>query len=93
MHINLSAEIERYLESKVGTGLYHNAAEVVRDAIRRMQEEDEKLSALRAAVQVGDAQIERGEGIPYTPERLAAITAKAFAQARQGNPVNPDVAP
>lgn len=91
MHINLSAEMEQYLQSKVGTGFYSNASEVVRDAIRRMREEDEKLAALRAAVQVGDEQIERGEGIPYTPERLEAITVKAFANSRQGKKVNPDV--
>ncbi|WP_374090139.1 type II toxin-antitoxin system ParD family antitoxin [Methylomicrobium lacus] len=92
MHINLSAEMEQYLQSKVGTGFYSNASEVVRDAIRRMREEDEKLTALRAAVQVGDDQLERGEGIPYTPERLETITAKAFANSRQGKKVNPDVA-
>jgi len=93
MHINLSTEMEQYLQSKVQTGFYGNASEVVRDAIRKMWEEDEKLVALRAAVQVGDAQIDRGEGIPYTPDRLAAITAKALANASQGKKVNPDVAP
>ena len=75
MHINLSQEMEQYLHSKVGAGFYSNASEVVRDAIRRMREEDEKL----AAVLVGDDQLDRGEGMPYTPERLAAITDKAFA--------------
>ena len=93
MHINLSTEMEQYLQTKVQTGFYGNASEVVRDAIRKMWEEDEKLVALRAAVQVGDAQIDRGEGIPYTPDRLAAITAKALANASQGKKVNPDVAP
>jgi antitoxin ParD1/3/4 len=93
MHINLSPEMEQYLQSKVGTGFYSNASEVVRDAIRRMREEDEKLAALRAAVQVGDEQLDRGEGVPYTPERLENITAKAFANARSGRKVNPDVTP
>jgi antitoxin ParD1/3/4 len=45
MHINLSPEIEQYLQSKVGTGFYSNASEVVRDAIRRMWEEDDRLKA------------------------------------------------
>jgi len=93
MHINLSQEMEQYLQSKVGAGFYSNASEVVRDAIRRMREEDEKLAALRAAVQIGDDQLDRGEGVPYTPERLAAITEKAFANARQGKKINPDVTP
>jgi len=93
MHINLSQEMEQYLQNKVGTGFYSNASEVVRDAIRRMREEDEKLAALRAAVQVGDDQLDRGEGVPYTPERLATITEKALSSARHGKKVNPDVAP
>jgi len=93
MHINLSTEMEQYLQSKVGTGFYSNASEVVRDAIRRMREEDEKLAALRAAVQVGDDQLERGEGAPYTPDRLETITAKAFSNSRHGKKVSPDVAP
>jgi antitoxin ParD1/3/4 len=93
MHINLSQEMEQYLQSKVGTGFYSNASEVVRDAIRRMCEEDEKLSALRTAVRVGDEQLDRGEGVPYTPERLEVLTEKAFANSRQGKKVNPDVTP
>jgi antitoxin ParD1/3/4 len=44
-------------------------------------------------VQIGDDQLDRGEGVPYTPERLAEITEKAFANARQGKKINPDVAP
>jgi len=91
MHINLSPEIEQYLQAKVGTGFYSNASEVVRDAIRRMWEEDEALEKLRASIQVGEAQFERGEGIPYSAARLELITEKAFSNARQGKKINPDV--
>jgi antitoxin ParD1/3/4 len=93
MHINLSQEMEQYLQGKVSTGFYSNASEVVRDAIRRMREEDTKLSALKAAVRVGDEQIDRGEGIRYSQERLETITAKAFTHASQGKKVNSDVTP
>jgi antitoxin ParD1/3/4 len=93
MHINLSPEIEQYLQSKLSSGLYGNTSEVIRDAIRRMKAEDEKLNALKTAVQLGDAQLELGEGIPYAQERLEAITEKAYANSRLGKPVNPDVAP
>lgn len=93
MHINLSPEMEQYLQSKVNSGYYSNASEVVRDAIRRMREEDEKLAALRAAVAVGDEQLERGEGMAYTPELLAKISEKAMANARKGKKVSPDVTP
>ncbi len=93
MHINLSPEIEHYLQVKVGTGFYSNASEVIRDAIRRMREEDEKLEKLRAAVQIGDEQLERGEGIVYSASRLEAITEKALSNARNGKKVSADVTP
>jgi len=93
MHINLSPEMEQYLQVKVSTGSYSNASEVVRDAIRRMRDEDEKLAALRFAVAVGDEQLERGEGATYTPERLKRITEKGFASARNGKKVGADVKP
>lgn len=91
MHINLSPEIEQYLQVKVGTGFYSNASEVVRDAIRRMWEEDDKLEKLRTAVRIGDEQLECGEGIVYSASRLEAITEKALSNARNGKKVSADV--
>ena len=44
MHINLSDEMERYIKSKVGTGFYGSATEVIRDAIRRMQASDAQIA-------------------------------------------------
>jgi len=93
MHINLSPEIERYLQSKVEKGFYKNPSDVIRDAIRRMREEEEKLQALRAAVQAGDKQLEQGEGITYTPELLDKIKEKAFENARKRKKINRDVTP
>jgi antitoxin ParD1/3/4 len=51
MHINLSDEMERYIKSKVGTGFYGSATEVIRDAIRRMQASDAQLAPPGAAPQ------------------------------------------
>jgi len=85
--------MEQYIQVKVSTGYYNNASEVVRDAIRRMRDEDEKLAVLRSAVDVGDEQLECGEGATYTPELLKQITEKAFANARNGKKVNADVKP
>lgn len=45
MHINLSAEMEAYIKAKVASGLYGNATEVIRDAIRRMQFEETRVAA------------------------------------------------
>ncbi len=93
MHLNISAEMEQYLQAKVGTGFYGNVSEVVRDAIRRMRDEDEKLTVLRAAVRAGDEQLALGQGRDYTPERLEQITEQARANSRNGKKVNGDVTP
>jgi antitoxin ParD1/3/4 len=93
MHINLTKEMESYLQTKVSGGFYSNASEVIRDAIRRMREADEKLEALRAAVRVGDEQLDRGEGQPYTPELLDKMTEAARQGAKQGRKVGRDVTP
>lgn len=93
MHIKLTSKMEKYLQSKVKSGMYGNASEVVRDAIRRMNDEDRKLEALNRALQEGEEQIARGEGIVYTPERLKFITKRASANAKKGKRPNPDVLP
>lgn len=93
MHIKLPKEMENYLQAKVSAGFYGNASEVVRDAIRRMREEDDKLEALRSAVRAGDDELDRGEGRTYTPELLENLTETARAGAKQGRKVRRDVAP
>lgn len=54
-----------------------NATEVIRDAIRRMQAEQTRLEAWRAAVQRGEDDIARGETVVYNGDELRAIAAEA----------------
>lgn len=92
MHINLSPEMEGYIKGKVSSGFYGNATEVIRDAVRRMQTEEERLASFRAAVAIGDEQIEKGQGIRYTPEVRKEILKEALARKKAGKPItNPDV--
>jgi antitoxin ParD1/3/4 len=93
MHVNLSPDVERYLHGKVEAGFYGNVSEVIRDAIRRMKDEDAKLEALRAAVQVGDEQIARGEYTLHTSESLGQSMERARTNAKRGKKVCSDVIP
>lgn len=93
MHVNLSTEMETYIKSKVGSGFYGSATEVIRDAIRRMQAEEERIAAFRAAVAKGDMQIDRGEGIAYTPELMARLTQAALDDMHSGKSMDADVLP
>lgn len=93
MHVNLSSEMERFIKGKVEGGFYGNATEVIRDAIRRMQADEARLAAWQAAIKKGDDQLDREEGIAYTPELLEEITQSAIAARHNGEPINPDVLP
>lgn len=93
MHINLSPEMESYIKAKVTGGFYGNATEVIRDALRRMQAEEERFAALRAAIAKGEEQLDRGEGTEFTPELMAKITQAARRNLRGGKPMDPDAVP
>jgi len=66
MHISLTPALESNIKNKVKTGLYNNASEVVREALRFMEENQDivrqmKLNHLRQAVFIGAEQAENGE--------------------------------
>lgn len=58
-NVNLTDELDRFVLKKVKGGRYENASEVIRAALRTLEREeqqyDAKLSALRAAIDEGDA--------------------------------------
>lgn len=93
MHVNLSPEMEGYIKNKVASGFYGNATEVIRDAIRRMQGEDERVTAWQAAIAKGESQLDRGEGVAYTPELMERLTQSAITTMHSDQPINPDVLP
>ena len=78
MHISLTAELESRIKAKVESGLYNNASEVIREALRFMDTHEDwihavKLARLREQLTVGVDQIDRGKGIAI--ESKAALNA------------------
>jgi antitoxin ParD1/3/4 len=93
MHVNLSPEMEGFIKSKVAGGFYASATEVIRDAIRRMQAEEGRVQAWHAAIKQGADQLDRGEGVAYTPDGLNDITESAITAMHSGKPIDVDVLP
>lgn len=68
MHVSLTAELESRVKAKVESGLYNNASEVIREALRFMETHEDwihevKLTRLREQLKTGTDQLDRGEGI------------------------------
>ncbi len=83
-NVNLTPELDTFITTKVEAGLYANASEVMRAALRLLErderENEEKLIALRAAIDKGLAsglaepdamdRIRKKYGLPPRDARL-----------------------
>ncbi len=67
MNISLTQELANIIHSKVESGLYGNASEVVREAIRRLngnaasEQYEQKLAELKRELEIGVEQVMRGK--------------------------------
>jgi antitoxin ParD1/3/4 len=68
MHVCLTPELEARIRAKVDSGLYNSASEVIREALRFMDSNEQwiheiKLAQLREQLQLGTIQLDKGLGI------------------------------
>lgn len=59
--LSLGEHWEVFIKNEVASGRYGTASEVIRDALRNMEERKSKLEALRAHLGEGAAQSQNGE--------------------------------
>jgi antitoxin ParD1/3/4 len=71
MNVNLTPQLEDMVKKKVASGLYNSASEVVREALRLMEEQDRiravRLDQLRQDIHAG---LNSGEPTPWDPEEI-----------------------
>ena len=87
MNVSLTATLEELVQQKVATGLYNSASEVIREALRLLEERDElrrmRLAALRKEISVGLDQLERGEVSEYDDRSLNTLAADIKIKGRK----------
>ena len=72
--VSLGDYFEEFVDSKVSEGRYSSASEVIRAGLRLLEEEENKLLALKNAIQEG---IESGMVKEFDPEKhLKSLKAK-----------------
>lgn len=88
MNVSLTPQLEELIQDKVASGRYGNASEVVREALRLLEERDQersaKLQALRQAIQEG---IDSGPAEPWDlagTRRTARVQWEAKQASTQG---------
>jgi antitoxin ParD1/3/4 len=65
--ISLGNHFEDFIESTINTGRFNNASEVVRAGLRLLEEEENRVFALRNAIQEG---IDSGIAKDFDPEKF-----------------------
>jgi antitoxin ParD1/3/4 len=67
MNVSLTPELEKLVESKVQSGRYQSASEVIREGLRLLDDQDRlrnaQLEEVRRKIQGGIDQLDKGEGI------------------------------
>lgn len=65
MNVSLTPELEKYIEAKIATGRYSSASEVVREALRLLEVQDEErelaLREFQAKLDRGIAEADAGD--------------------------------
>ena len=56
----LGKHFESFVQGQIASGRYNNASEVLRDALRLMEERDRRMAALDASIDRGIADINAG---------------------------------
>ena len=71
MNVNLTPYLEDMVRQKINSGLYTSASEVVREALRLMDEQDNlraaKLEQLRQDIRAG---LDSGSAVPWNPDQV-----------------------
>ncbi len=71
--ISLNNHFDSFIQNSISAGRFKNASEVVRAGLRLLEEEENKIIALREAIQVGiDSGIANGYDPDSHLERLKA---------------------
>ncbi|MGD2109209.1 MAG: type II toxin-antitoxin system ParD family antitoxin [Phycisphaerae bacterium] len=87
MNVSLTPTLEDYVQRKVASGLYNSASEVIREALRVLEERDQlrevRLDALRKEIALGTDQLDRGEVSEYDDRSLPTLAADVKAKGRR----------
>lgn len=87
MNISLTNELEEFVREKVASGRYLTASEVVREALRLLEERDRlhelRLKQLQGDINLGLEQLERGESDLLDIESIKARGRQLRAGRRQ----------
>jgi antitoxin ParD1/3/4 len=83
MSILLPPELLEFVNTEVALGKYPSEADVVCAGLRLLREREKRLASLRADIQIGLDQLDRGEGRTLDAEEVKARGHERFAKRHE----------
>ena len=83
MNVSLNPQFEKLVKQKVQSGEYASESEVIQEALRLLEQRDKKLIELRAEIQIGLDQLERGEYTTYDEDGLKDLAKTIKSRGRE----------
>ena len=88
MNVSLTRALEDFVNRKVSSGRYGSASEVVREALRLLEDKDRvreaQLGELRAEIAKGVEQLDRSGGEPLDIGKLKKRGRQQMSRKRRG---------
>lgn len=69
MNISLTPELENAVKAKVESGLYNNASEVIREALRQSLAREQENQWIAREAAIGYAQLQAGQTVEIRSEQ------------------------
>jgi antitoxin ParD1/3/4 len=88
LNVSLTPALEQFVQSRVASGLYQTASEVIREGLRMLEERerarDASLEELRAKIRRGADQADRGELLDGEAvfEEIRQLSARRRAESK-----------
>jgi antitoxin ParD1/3/4 len=76
MKISLTPELEKVIKSKLATGLYNNASEIIREALRESLRREQQNDWLQREAAIGFAQLDAGEVVRIKSKKNFVAAAR-----------------
>ncbi len=83
MSVSITSETEQLLREQVKSGRYSSTEEALSEAVRLLVERERRKSELRAQVQSGIDEIERGEFTEYAEGEVDRLFDEIRTQATE----------
>ena len=87
MNVSLTPKLEEFVSQKVASGMYASASEVIRDALRLLDDRDRlrqmRIEELRKELAIGIEQLERGEYTTFDEDSLNEFFEEIKARGRE----------